>query len=620
MIYFLSFLCRCRTLLAAFCFSWPTANLVNSLRFAETEADGIANCGGLFPSGGDATLHPHGFDAVGHKAKCSSCLDMPKCKWCPLSQTCISSGGVLSRCPQRADHAPADSQIVNRSDCETRTPPWIAAMKTDFGEDWESDESRYMDAVRCIQWAEGWPMSLDDDVKDPDEFARWSCNSALMRIGMLAMLDEKYLGNVSTAEDPQKDSVQLRPALCSLIHMKLKSKSFRAAGSKCGVNVYGLHEFAKARKLTPNFVLPGDVSVILRDSVLAGPLVTFTPGAGKSGSGFAMTADKRFKIKMGLKNNTEMHEPQVLFQMLRGNPATKAEALVDYLATNPGSILNRHYGVMRLSLGYTRSWITVLDDAFYGMDDLAEKQQKESDAKIVFTRYDLKGESRQQDKKRRGGYALINGDFKEREQGKVELSESQCIRLHQSVKKDVTFLAGHNIIDYSLLLLSVQRSESQGALSCTSTPGTPFCFERGDHLYTASLIDYLNNFNALKHVENIYNPGKFDRYASKLVNFAEQICPTADMVAFRNHLQALMDSLHGSARKAFDLIDGDGDGRISQQELKTFFSKDKHSSFFGEEQLTRVFAELEFRDADDLVDPLMFSRMLGNLGIAVAVT
>merc|ERR1712176_1059872 len=116
-----------------------------------------------------------------------------------------------------------------------------------------------------------------------------------------------------------------------------------------------------------------------------------------------------------------------------------------------------YYGLFRTKLetqlDTIESWTLVMMDASYDMDDRISAMKKQDKA-LKYTRYDLKGKSRNQDTKQEEGktFTLINGDFKEKENNRLKLSSRQCWRLRKSVRADCEYLQEHNMIDYSLFL------------------------------------------------------------------------------------------------------------------------------------------------------------------------
>merc|ERR1712113_49669 len=99
---------------------------------------------------------------------------------------------------------------------------------------------------------------------------------------------------------------------------KKKMKWYKRDGD-CEVSVYGSKDFRKLRQQAayPNHK-EEDLTESLVASVESGPVVPFSPGAGKSGSSFARTWDDAFKVKVGIKHNVQMNEPRWLMQMVTG--------------------------------------------------------------------------------------------------------------------------------------------------------------------------------------------------------------------------------------------------------------------------------------------------------------
>lgn len=375
-----------------------------------------------------------------------------------------------------------------------------------------------------VEYLEYTGQSLEDA-------GNWGCVSALLREGIQAMLEKKTLpsaalqisdrasevANATANANLEKfESKTWSPNLCSFL------KSSVRKGHRCFIRSWQNFEFARFRLLWPG------LSEQLLTSVQAGPIVPLSPGAGKSGSGFGVLWDGAFKVKLGLKANHQVDEPRNLMQMMapkagHGRKESK-ESLVQHFKTNPNSLINRVFGLLELGLGAMTTHVAVMDDAFYHMDEAAEQLG------LNFTRYDLKGKSRKQDDKIGSGWCLSNGDFNEREgNGTLQLQDNQCLRLRKAVEADATFLDSHNMIDYSLLLLSVQNPRAAN-LTCASSsqrPTAPFCDEGSDHLYTLSIIDYLNAFSNAKIVESTIKGGKFDDYDEKIVDFVRNICNTA---------------------------------------------------------------------------------------------
>lgn len=441
-----------------------------------------------------------------------------------------------------------------------------------------SDSMKFTDAVKQIV-ASGGTLTIDyleSTSQSLEEVGNWGCVSALLREGIQAMLEEKSLpsaalqisdraseqANTTASTTPEEfESQTWSPHLCSLI------KSSVRKGHLCFIRSWQNFEFTRFRNIWPG------LSKQLLESVRAGPVVQLSPGTGKSGSVFGILWDGSFKVKLGLKANQQVDEPQNLMRMMAPVAGYRHESLVKHFEDNPDSLINRVFGLLDLGLGVMRTHVAVLDDAFYHMDEAAKQ------AGLSFTRYDLKGKSRDQNEKKGSGWCLSNGDFTEREGNKLQLQDDQCLRLRAAVKADANFLESHNMIDYSLLLLSVKRSKSD-KFTCESSqrPAAPFCEQSREHLYTLSIIDYLNDLSfaksmesklyALKHFQNL-NDGKFNDYDGKFFTFVRKICRTGTEEHFHQTVLARVQQL-GGTKKVFKSIDVDNNGYLDAAEIKYF--------------------------------------------------
>merc|ERR1719346_794547 len=102
-------------------------------------------------------------------------------------------------------------------------------------------------------------------------------------------------------------------------------------------------------------------------SIKAGPLKTMVPGAGKSGSTFAMLHDASLKLKFGVKYTSPVNEPDNLMNLI-DPPSTDRVTMLQHFKENPNSLLNRIYGMFKLRIGEKVSYSLLMDDAFYNMD------------------------------------------------------------------------------------------------------------------------------------------------------------------------------------------------------------------------------------------------------------
>lgn len=351
----------------------------------------------------------------------------------------------------------------------------------------------------------------------------------------------------------------------------------------------------------------------LRASIEAGPLVPLDPGAGKSGSGFGTLGDGKYKIKLGLKYKNTMNEPHNLMGLVKDSEGR--EPLFEHYQRHPDSLLNRFFAMLKIAFGDMRSYTILMDDAFYRMDGAAEEKLNGGGV-TRSTRYDLKGASRNQKQMRHTGFCLVNGDFKAREDARMRLTGEQCLSFRSAVAADSEMLRSHNMIDYSILLLSVdQKPEDVSGLSswnldpkrktggdkpltCATTPGEPFCLEHGSHLYTVSIIDYFNNFNKYKSMESIFVKwGKFWQYGKSIAVYAKKICPTEEELNFKIKLNEIVRKGSGSVKDAFKSCDTDHSDSIHKDELAACFAK----MGLSEAEAYKIHEDLE-EDEDGNVD------------------
>jgi len=285
--------------------------------------------------------------------------------------------------------------------------------------------------------------------------------------------------------------------------------------TECEVDIMGRSDFAMLwkRDARPD-QQGGDVRLRIQRSMRSGPIVLFSPGAGKSGSSMSRSSDSQFKIKWGLRDSRWMSETDNLLKLLRGQQSRGAAPLSEHLRENPRSLLNRYLALVRVRIGGSETFALLMDDAAYGIE-----QKLGRNAAIV--RYDLKGTSRNQKtmQTKNKQYTLINGDFRLREKNQLPLRNLQCKLFRSAARRDAEWLDAHNIIDYSFFVV-IARSRS----GCSSMPGPPFCNDANGRTTTVSIIDYLNDFNGWKKAESTF--GKFYNYSGKMIDFSESVCPT----------------------------------------------------------------------------------------------
>merc|ERR1711879_612266 len=181
----------------------------------------------------------------------------------------------------------------------------------------------------------------------------------------------------------------------------------------------------------------------IAESIKSGPLKPMVPGAGKSGSTFGMLADGSFKVKFGLKYTKLINEPDNLMSMMA--PVTQgAVPMLKHFDDHPESLLNRIYGMFKLRIGEKMTYVLLMEDAFFNMDAKIDKAMTEATASqtpIVYTRYDLKGASRDQTERKYDAYCLVNGDFQAMEEARVRLQDEQCLKVRSAMEAGANFLA-----------------------------------------------------------------------------------------------------------------------------------------------------------------------------------
>jgi hypothetical protein len=469
--------------------------------------------------------------------KCKQCVLIEgngnrKCKWCPLTQTCQparKSAGKVKDCVALPSQHSDDAEVTTEDQCQQRPASWINWMDSLYGANWSEKKETHMDVIRCSQWALDWPIhvtekDMKEDVK-PVKVGEWGCISGLLRAALIRLFGggSFAIDESKTLNDPVEDweATTVTPKICEIYSLK--------ENKDCKVDLLGESDFAMLRtKATScNTFGPADYTETLLESVKSGPLITFDPGAGKSGSGFCRAFDDKMKVKRGVKKTWgRIDEPGNLRHLVLGTET--APPMHEHFKRNPNSLMNRYFGFVRTSMFNLASWTLIMQDASYDQDARVQALRKTTSA-LTYTRYDLKGKSRDPDEMQKPDkqFTLLNGDFKENEDNKLKLSSRQCWRLRKAVRLDAQYLHEHDMIDYSLFVGVASGSE---APDCRGTPKEPFCFQgKGNgnkYQYTVSLLDYLNEYNAFKTAEG-FNPWrwkKFANYSGKMAEFIESIC------------------------------------------------------------------------------------------------
>ena len=167
---------------------------------------------------------------------------------------------------------------------------------------------------------------------------------------------------------------------------------------------------------------------------------------GKSGSFFYFTQDRRYIIKT-ISGGEEKFLRKFVREYYR------------HMKENPESLIVRFYGLYQVQLAREQKYITVvvMENIFYSLQHLQ-----------IHEKYDLKGSTVGRRVKKRKAVVTSSTTLKDLDlQQKIYIGPENKTLLMQQLRKDVQFLASHNIMDYSLLLgiHNHRREQNYGALA-----------------------------------------------------------------------------------------------------------------------------------------------------------
>lgn len=168
--------------------------------------------------------------------------------------------------------------------------------------------------------------------------------------------------------------------------------------------------------------------------VIAGNLDTFEglTSAGKSGSLFFTSADKKYLVKTISKEEYD-HFIKIL------------PYYVDHIVKNPLTLVNRIYGLHQ-----------ILMEAQNGTKEnftIVVMQNIMCTTNYIFAKYDLKGSTYKRKTKGNQFLTIPGKDINFIEKKiKFGITPGEFRELADQLRKDVDFLGGQNIIDYSLLV------------------------------------------------------------------------------------------------------------------------------------------------------------------------
>jgi len=355
---------------------------------------------------------------------------------------------------------------------------------------------KWRDATECMAWAEK---------KDGD--TPLACYSNLLRATFLVVL---YSDSGDEMKEAGKKYVT-KPKLCGDLDIR-----------NCELHVIANDKFATLRGLP----MPGSDLEVTRDLIASfeeGPLVSLTgKSGGKSGAEFMKTANGRFVIKGGLLEGKRMDEVSNIETLLDGNPSLAA-----HFTDHPTSTLNRIYGVIHAEIGNS---ITSSDSVVFAiLEDATHRQNLVMESKgddVGYITYDLKSRPGVDQ-----SMFIHSQESRTHGNGHMVVTPAQCDRLIETVRADGAFLHAHDMIDFSLFV-GVATSDLDEVPDCPANLKAPLCLtgrvpQTGSLVqYTVSIIDYLNNLNWFKTIENARPDkfGKFDDWDEKIADLTSKIC------------------------------------------------------------------------------------------------
>ncbi|CAJ1395534.1 unnamed protein product [Effrenium voratum] len=452
------------------------------------------------------------FDQKHSADVCKQCVTSSNCQWCPLSQSCGTKRmmGFDAKCMGNGDN---DKPVDTGRDCGY-LPPWMPILEDAYGASLEKANS---DVMRCLQGrVERWKVWPDSELKSwpSAKISEFSCMSTLLREAALTSLSThqvqlkeqgEWSGTIQaralSAEDLEGHEVHSK--FCEAYHVLFPHEA-------CKAKVFGAQEFAELRQkaASPGGAFP-DITADLERSLRSGPL---RPPKSKDSNdpmrqgsmlepGFATTYDGRFTISI------RFEEFKNLGKLIHGQSSKEgAIPMRSHLRRHPYSLLQRIYGLVRVKMLDFDEFCLIMANEGYNLE-------KKIQGGAAVTRYDLKGKSRNQKKKRTdpNAYALLNGDFQEREDNQLPLRNWQCKALKKKAVPDIGWLESHGMAGYSFFV-EIAKSE-RTMVGCSGLPGVPLCNERSDRTTTTvAIVDYAKSSSAAM---------KFGGY---MEDFIEDVC------------------------------------------------------------------------------------------------
>jgi len=247
-------------------------------------------------------------------------------------------------------------------------------------------------------------------------------------------------------------------------------------------------------------------------------------GAGRSGSLFLKSEDKRFLLK------TIPHDELETFLTLLPN-------YFQHIQDNPSSLIMRVVGLLRIKETFT-SWIYIIIFTNVLFTDYLEIDEI----------YDLKGRDPKPGKqgRNRGKKGIV---FKDNDLERVfRLSEEHHFIFMQTIQADIEFLARNNVMDYSFLIgvAKLKTPEDRQAIlkALPENYQQISIFRRmdggieadaGEEFYLMGIIDCLTDYSTKKKIAHamkltIWNPATLSTvdalmYSQRILKFIGRIFP-----------------------------------------------------------------------------------------------
>lgn len=204
--------------------------------------------------------------------------------------------------------------------------------------------------------------------------------------------------------------------------------------------------------------------------------------AGKSGSFFLFTKDKRLSIK-----TIKRSERQIMCRFLKDYH--------EHLTIFRNSLLCRIFGVFVLKIpGVAAVDILLMQNVFYGLKPLRV--------------YDIKGSTAGRSSKKMQEGPLKDLDFLNSAE-KLILRKEDINEIEFNLLKDLKLLKSMKLMDYSMLIGISDCSEN------SNIEGPNFRSIDGQQVYTFGIIDFLTQYGYLKSLERSFTALRYGKNVKK---------------------------------------------------------------------------------------------------------